>query len=100
MAKSKFQLVIAPEAIEDIDELSIFLDKAKAGRGQEFVDQLGDLLLDLSDNPYRFQFARTQKEKVRRALFFRPTIVVLYLVESTEVRILSIKDTRSNWDKG
>lgn len=61
------------------------------------MDNLGDCMSQLLVNPTLWQYAQTRKEGVRRALLKKPSVIVLYLVQKDEVRILAVRDARSDW---
>ncbi len=63
------------------------------------MDELGDCFNDLLMNPRRFQFVRTKQECIRRGALNRLPVIFLYLETTTELRILMVRDARSDWKK-
>ncbi|MDX2286082.1 MAG: hypothetical protein NW241_18080 [Bacteroidia bacterium] len=63
------------------------------------MDELGDCFNDLLANPGRYQFVRSQQEGIRRGLLKRLPVVFLYRETDTELRILMVRDARSDWKK-
>lgn len=96
-ASDSYQLVITQEASDDIFDLYEFYEEMRAGLGDEFMDAVGSCLLDLEENPFRWQYAYSRRERIRRALIRKPPVVILYEVEDTDIYIGRVKDTRSDW---
>lgn len=92
-------MVIVPEALEEIDDLHRFYEEIRPGLGEKFIESLGDSFNDLLINPSRFQFVRTKKEGIRRGLLNRLPVVFLYREANYELRILMVRDTRTDWKK-
>ena len=61
---SPYQLVILPEATEEIVGLYDFYEAASTGLGDRFMDKLGDCLNAITENPARFQYALSKQERV------------------------------------
>ncbi|MEM9985593.1 MAG: type II toxin-antitoxin system RelE/ParE family toxin [Bacteroidota bacterium] len=96
-ASNQYQLIITQEASDDIFDLHGFYEEMQIGLGDEFMDAVGNCLLDIEENPYHWQYAYSRHERIRRALIRKPPVVILYEVENTNIYIGRVKDTRSNW---
>lgn len=98
MAKNKARrLVIVPEAVEEIDDLHRFFEHIRSGLGDRFLDELGECFHEVLANPGRFQFVNSKAEGVRRGLLKQAPVVFLYRELDHELRILMVRDLRSNW---
>jgi plasmid stabilization system protein ParE len=98
MASAKpYQLIILPEATEEIVDLFDFYEASSTGLGDRFMDKLGDCLNAIEENPSRFQYALTKKERIRRGICTNPSVIVLYWVVKKEIQVLAVRDARSNW---
>ena len=97
MAGSKYQLILSPEASDEVVELFDFYESQKSGWGDFFMDQLADCLNRITSLPFQWQYALKKEDQIRRALITTPPVVILYLIEEADIRILSVKDTRSDW---
>lgn len=95
--RNEFKLIILPAASDEIYELHLFYEMKRSGFGDEFMDLLGDCLNNILEFPETWQYARTKEEGIRRALLKKHPVVILYKVVEKEIRILAVKDTRSNW---
>lgn len=95
--RKEFKLIILPAASDEIYELHSFYETKRLGFGDEFMDLLGDCLNNILEFPESWQYARTKEEGIRRALLKKHPVVILYKVIDKEIRVLAVKDTRSNW---
>lgn len=89
--------MLTHEASDEVVGLYDFYESQRAGWGDFFMDQLADCLNEVTERPHRWQYALNKENQIRRALISAPPVVILYLVQMDEVRILSVKDTRSDW---
>lgn len=98
-SSSAYRLIILPEAVDEIADLHSFYEKINPDLGDRFMDKLGDCFNDILDNPGRFQYVRSYREGIRRGLLDAPPVIFLYRVVNTDVRILTVRDARSDWKK-
>lgn len=95
--KDRYQLIILEEASEEMFSLYEFYESRSPGLGNLFWDRLGECLYRIENRPESWQYARTASEQIRRGIISQPPVIVLYIFEKPEIRILSVKDARSNW---
>ena len=93
----RYKLIILEEASDDIYHLEKFYEEGNPGQGDVFLDNLGTCLARLEQNPFEWQYAKRRQDRIRRGIVSNPQAIFLYLVEGKEVRILSVKDVRSDW---
>ncbi len=52
-ASKQYQQIITQGASDDIFDLHVFYEEMQIGLGDEFMDAVGNCLLDIEENPYR-----------------------------------------------
>lgn len=63
------------------------------------MENLGNCLTSILENPRLFQFVRSYQEGIRWGFVNVPPVIFLYRVVNTDVRILMVRDARSDWKK-
>ncbi|MEM8524691.1 MAG: type II toxin-antitoxin system RelE/ParE family toxin [Bacteroidota bacterium] len=82
-----YDVIIQPEAEEEIDEAYEYLNATRNSLGFDFLALLTEIIEKLEANP--FQFQKIQSEK-RRAVIKRFKYNVIYQVIDDEVFILAV----------
>ncbi|MEM9888921.1 MAG: type II toxin-antitoxin system RelE/ParE family toxin [Bacteroidota bacterium] len=82
-----YDVIIQPEAEEEIDEAYEYLNATRNNLGFDFLALLTEIIEKLEANP--FQFQKIQSEK-RRAVIKRFKYNVIYRVIDDEVFILAV----------
>ena len=81
------KLEISDLAIEQINSIYDFHEKNSQGKGGDFLEVLWDCLEELEKRPDRWQYLKTETEKIRRAITKNPQSIILYSYEEEVVYI-------------
>ncbi|MEM1326358.1 MAG: type II toxin-antitoxin system RelE/ParE family toxin [Bacteroidota bacterium] len=82
-----FQVIIQPEAEDEIDDAFHYLDSIRTGLGFDFLALLSEVIGRLEDNPFQYQKILGEK---RRAVIQKFKYSVIYLINNDEVFILAV----------
>ena len=95
----RYELIIKPEAEQDIQEAAQYYQLQKSGLGMDFLLAVDDSLEKIQRNPHSYAI---RYQDVRTALLVRFPFLVHYLVESSTIFVLAVIHSSRNprsWKK-
>lgn len=82
-----YNVIIQPEAEQDLDEAYEFLETQRTGLGMDLLVAVTEIIEILEENPLLFQKVHGEK---RRAVVRGLKYNLIYIVKSSDVYILAI----------
>ena len=81
-----FTVHIRPEAETDLEEAALWYEKQCPGLGDEFLDEVQDILKILSENPYLYAVVH---KNARRALIRRFPFGLYYIIDQNSIIVVA-----------
>ena len=80
-----WELIIRPRARLQIAEAIDWYDTQAAGRGDDFLNAIEEVINSIGSNPYQYQVLRGE---LRRAVLRRFPYLIIYAISGDEVVVL------------
>lgn len=86
--KKLYEIIISPEAEEELMLSKEFYERKREGLGKEFVNEVDSTIIRITDNPE--QFPKTKRKSVRKANINRFPFGVYFAVKDILINILAV----------